>query len=243
MTEQPEKIQGKNIFDILQQAKIDRTLINLHLTGSKYENLTVITDIRVKNNNPFFSIDYTKGFKEAVVDLDACKLKFKFIGKDNIHYKFSTSGAQISHNNNKIWIKFPGAIERMQRRKNFRIDAPISTIIFYKENSTEHKINVTNISAGGAHGAVAYVDNKTQKELAWEAGKILRDLELVFQSKKNATVYIKEASVIRLHKHTQKKQYNFAINFSDISQNEKNILIELIYKFQRESLRKRVPYK
>ena len=122
--EEPEKIQGNNLSDLLKELQTNGTLIKVTLPGKDYERLTIITRIRAMRRNPFFLIDYPEGFKETIADIKDLKMQFEFTGKDKVNYSFVTSIQEISRD--EIRVRFPEFINRHQRREDFRVDAPPS---------------------------------------------------------------------------------------------------------------------
>jgi hypothetical protein len=61
---------------------------------------------------------------------------FDFVGKDKILYSFRTVVGRI--NGDDIWMEFPEFIERVQRRKFYRIAPPIGTKIYFEVDSGKY---------------------------------------------------------------------------------------------------------
>lgn len=231
----PEIVKGDRRLGLFEQLQRDRTTIDMHLLGKDYERLTLITRTRMQNETPYFLVDYPEGFKEAVADVGVWKIRFECIGKDNIFYIFKTSGGEILKD--EICIRFPEIIERIQRRTSFRLEPPLGTRIHVIINSTKHEMTVTNVSQGGA--LVSFKKGATKKPIL-QAGEHLRGLGLVFPSDEEVLkVNIKKASVKRLEKDPLTNRYRYGLQFIDIEKNDRDTLIDLIFRFQRELLRKR----
>ena len=225
-------IQGKNRFDIFEQLRKDKTLIQMRLLGADYEQLTIITDIQARKNMLFFLIDYPKGFKEAVSDVEVWEMRFEFIGNDNLQYIFKTSDGEIS--GNEIWIRFPEFIEKIQRREHFRIEVPLETKLYFKKKSADIEMDVINISLKGTCG------NCVQKNESLKSGEDLGDVKLVFPSeKKDLVVHTKKVSVKRVEKDSQSKRYIYGLYFAKTEKNEETLLTKIISKLQRKLLQKR----
>lgn len=235
-----DKIQGKNRFEVFKQLQKNKTLIKMHLMGKDYDRLTIIIDLRIKKKESFFCIDYPKGFKEAVTNVDPWKIHFEFTFKDNIPHSFRTTGGEISEGN--IWIKFPEVIERKQRRKHFRIEPPRDTKIHFNVNSIKMEMKVINISLGGLFGYFTGPEKAIQLKPILKIGQTLNNLELAFTfQEKNSKVNINQALVKRVEKKDPTNIYHYAIQFTDIENKEKKTLKELIYGFQRHFLKNRLP--
>ena len=233
-----DKIQGKSRLDCIKQLQTDKTLIKMRMLNIDYEYLTIVTDIKIQNSIPYFIIDYTDGFREAVSGLNVWKILFEYTGKDKLKYNFSVSGGKFVHN--EIWIKFPDYIERIQRRKNFRLTAPEKSKILFTIDSTRFEMDIINVSLGGVLGAHISMKKEIQNKPVLKNGDNLTDIKLIFHSKENPKIHIKKGRVVRLEESTGKTNYRYAIHFTDIAINEENIFTNLIYGFHRQFLRKRL---
>ena len=58
--ENPEKIEDKNLLNLLKALQKDKTLIKMNLPGRDFERITIITSVRHRRQNPLFLIDYTQ---------------------------------------------------------------------------------------------------------------------------------------------------------------------------------------
>ena len=225
-------IQGKNRFEIFEQLRKDKTLIQMRLLGANYEQLTIVTGIQARKNMLFFLIDYPKGFNEAVSDVEVWEMRFEFIGNDNLQYSFRTSGGEIF--GNEIWIRFPEAIEKTQRREHFRIEVPLGTKLHFEKKSARFEMNVIDISLKGV------LVNSIQKNAILKSGEELIDVQLVFPSEKeNLTVHIKKVSVKRAGKNAAMERYTYGLFFAILEKNEETVLTKIIYELQRKLLQKR----
>jgi c-di-GMP-binding flagellar brake protein YcgR len=238
--EERQKIQGKSIFNILTQLRNDRTFVNMHILDTDFEHLTIITGIRPKNNPPLFRIDHAEGLREAIADTGKISIHFEFTGKDKTLHTFRTSGGEI--HTKEIWIRFPDVIERIQRREHFRLRVPMGTKLFFGTAMAQYEMDVIDVSVGGVLGVFVNLKKEIEKDSNLAAGKILGDLRLVFPSEKeDLGVHIKGSLVKRVEKDSQTKRYRYALQFTAIEKGEEKALLQIIYRFQREFLRKRLP--
>jgi len=225
-------IQGKNRLDIFEQLRKNKTLIQIYLLGKNYRRLTIVTNIQYIKNSFVFFIDYTKGFKEAVSNIEVWKIRFEFIGNDKLKYLFRTSGGEII--GNEICIKFPEFIERIQRRAHFRIEVLVETKLHFKKESTDIEMNVINISLKGA------LVNSVPKNTILTSGEKLKNVKLVFPSgKKTTVIYIKKVLVKRLKKNSESKRYTYGLYFAVTEKKEEILLKKIISELQTNFLQKR----
>ena len=236
---QSEKIRHRHRFNIFEQLEKDRALIKLHILDQAYERLTMVTDIRVENNIPYFQIDYPTDFRRTIAHVDPCRMHFEFIGSDNLKYTFKSR--EIAIINKEIYIRFPEVIHRLQNRKNFRISPLLGTKISLGEGSHRHEMSVMNISLGGVLGTFDGIDRQAAPASMFTIGNRLKDIELTFPPEdKTATVRIREAVVKRTGKNPETGRDICALQFVDIKKDQKRKLVKLIYEIQRDYLRRRI---
>ncbi|MCK5507583.1 MAG: PilZ domain-containing protein, partial [Desulfobacterales bacterium] len=227
-----EMIQGKNRLNIFEQLRKDKTLIQVYLLGRDYKQLTIVTNIQYIKNTPFFFIDYTRGFKEAVSGVEVWKMRFEFIGNDKLKYLFRTSGGEII--GNEICIKFPESIERIQRRAHFRIEVLLKTKLHFKKESVDIEMDVVDISLKGA------LVSSAPKNIILTSGENLKNVKLVFPFKeKDMIVHIKKVLIKRLKKDSESKRYTYGLYFAITADNEEILLKKIISELQIKFLQKR----
>ena len=236
--EKAEKIHGKDIGAFFEQLKDDRTLVKIQLIGKDYEQLTMITDVRTKGDPPSFLIDPPSGFRQAVDELDVWRINFECTARDGVQYRFQTSGEKVS--GKELWINFPIVVERMQRRRDFRLEFPQGTVICFEEGNIKYELKVTNLSMGGTLAEFPIPKIGVQEIPMLTSGETLRDIELISPSENELRVQIKKALILRLSKNNRADQYILALQFTKMDNTAIKALKELIYNVQREFLKKRL---
>ncbi len=236
--EATEIIRYKRRFDIFKQLQNDKTLIKMIVLGRQYERLTLVTGTRFKKKTPYFLIDHPEGFTKAVANDDNCRIHFEFVGHDNLVYSFRANGkASID---GEICLRFPEVINRVQRRKNFRMAPPLGTKMYISRSLGRLEMNVIDISQGGALIMPVNLDMEYPNASLFKVGSKLRNIELTFPfEEKVFSVYVDEAQVRRLGKQPATNRINFALQFTDIEKSQQKTLIDLIFTLQRNTLRKR----
>ena len=233
--ENSDRISGKRIYQLFDQIEKDRTSIKLVLLGKDYERLTIVTGIKNEKGVPYLLIDYPIGFRETVQDFDGGKIIFEFIGGDNIPYSFKTAMHKISGED--IWVRFPESIERIQRRKYFRIAPPLGTKIIFTLNNREYETNVVNLSHGGA---LVNQKEKSHKDSDFYVDEYIKNIDLVNREKNGKIkIGIKKTVIIRIFKSSETGKYNYALRFMDMEKKEEDKLDKYMYECQRAVLKKR----
>ena len=234
-----EKIEGKNIADILKTIKKDKTFIKLRLPGKDYECLTIITNIFADKKKSAFMIDSPKDFRSNFSGLNDIKMHFEYTGKDNLSYSFKTSGGEIHRD--EIKVKFPDFINRKQRRKDFRLDVPPGTRLHVMINSKLHKMTVLDVSIGGTLVALIGSLPESEYKQFFKIGDSFEDIELLFpMDGKSFKSKIKKATIVRVVKGSFKPKNCCGLQFVAIDKNEEKALTKFIYKYQQQFLRKRL---
>ena len=227
-------IRGDKIFKVLERLQEGRTILNLHILGTGYEGLTIVTGIDANNGSPSFLIDRPGGLEDIVESSEGRKAVFEFNDENGIQYRFRAIIGGFEKKD--IRVGFPETIERIQRRKFFRIAPPVGTkIIFNADN--RYEFNVINISEGGL-----LISQKAQfhNKSLLSAGGVMEGLNLVSQEdNKVINIGIKKAEILRIDKKTETGRYSYALKILDIEKNEEGEIRKFIYDSQRKVLQRR----
>ncbi len=234
-----EKIQGRNILQLFRELHNDSALLKVYLPDNDFKYLTRIAEIQTLKKVTYFVIDTPEGDHDSITFSNAGYMEFEFTGKDGVKYAFRSAAEQVF--TKKIWLQLPSVVERDQRRRQFRVSAPLGSILRFKLNSTGYELKVIDISLGGSLGVLAGASKKNSKDLNRLQTKTVEDLELYFPTEnEHILVTIKGAELKRFKRNPRTNQYEYALEFKMMDSINKKRLNDLIYKFQREFLRKRL---
>ena len=240
-----EKIQGDGILQLFKKLQQDKIPLQIKLTNSEYKHISYLKDIRKRKRTGYFLIDYNEYFQKATDGLHNWRVRIKFAGQDAILYAFQTNDSDLSQG--MIWIKLPDTVHRYQRRGLFRLETPHGTRLYFNVNQTRYELLVINVSLSGTLAVLAGLTRKMEQELQLINPRTLENVELVFPSKHDngddSKVNIKRCQIIRRERNPQTQKYEFAMEFKEITEDEQKKLTQLFYKWQRDYLRKRRPFK
>jgi hypothetical protein len=235
-----EKIQGKKLIRLMEQIQRDKILLSMRLVGQNYERLTMIIHISEDQEASFFAIDPPRDFRNTVSKVDTWEIHFNFKGLDNLEYIFTTFGGKFS--DNEARINFPDYIERLQRRRHFRLSVQAGTKLFFKSDQDQQEINLINISMRGALGHLKTFNGKDQKKPVFKKEDYLKDIKIIFPSdgkNKKRVVRVKKA-IIRRAEHDRQKQMDiYAFEFMIIDKDQEKMLSKIIFDLQRLFLQKK----
>lgn len=230
-----ERITGEKRFQVFEALRNDKTFLKMNLTGMDFERLTIVLEIDLGEEGPLFLIDAPAGLREALRDEAPGKIRFEFTGPDNLQYLFNTSGGQVLHD--RIWIRLPESIERIQRRRHFRLEAPLGTRLYVSLDGRRQEMNVINVSQGGL--LVAPLKGTSRSEII-RTGDYLRRIALVFPSEEDhPSLTIEEALVRRREQDTLTGEPRYGLQFTRLEKKTEKVLTDIIYRLQRQFLRKR----
>jgi c-di-GMP-binding flagellar brake protein YcgR len=236
-----EKIGEEGLPQLFNELQRDKIPLKIQLNENDNVHSTYITDIRKRKKALHFLAKYPPGFQTLTKDRNRPRLRFEFFDNEYIKYVFETESWEASRK--MIWVKFPEYVHRYQRRKHFRLEAPHGTRLYFKVNDIRYKLLVINVSLGGTFGVLVSLTKQMEQELKPYTSKILENAELIFPSKDHEKVdyivNIKLWQIKRQDRNPVTNKFECAIKFIETSEAEQKKLTDLIYKWQRDYLRKR----
>ncbi|MBI9085864.1 MAG: PilZ domain-containing protein [Desulfobacterales bacterium] len=239
--EERGKITGDKRSELFETLKEENTLLTLHIAGKNYERLTMVNEVRSTPEGDLFVIDPPRGFDIVVKNLDPWKLNFRFNGPDKLEYIFSTAGGEISGGD--IIIPFPEVIERIQRRRHFRMETPMGCRFLFAHKGIQREISLTNISEGGCLGVLTRLKKEMGEKPLLKMGDSVHQVDLILPSGDEGVadrkIQVKKATVRRIEQEAEKGLHKFAFEFIDLPRKDKTSLTQFIYHLQRLFLRRR----
>jgi len=235
-----EKMQGKKLIRLMEQVQRKKIMLSMRLVGQNYERLTMVTRIPKGEKASFFAIDPPRDFRNTVSKLGTWDIRFKFNGPDNLEYIFTTSGGKFY--DDEIRINLPDYIERLQRRRYFRLSVPIDTKLFFESDQVQREVNLINISMRGTLGLMKTFNGNDQKKPVFKNGNYLKNVKIIFPSdtKDNEREVRVNETIIRRAEHDPKKNMDlYAIEFVNIDRDQEKTLIQIIFNLQRLILQKK----
>jgi c-di-GMP-binding flagellar brake protein YcgR len=236
----PGKIEGLKIEALFESLIADKTIISMHVAGTDFQRLTCITAVERTSDGHQFSVDCPEGFSQAIASSETLNLRFNFNGRDHLEYIFSTSGG--SRLGRELKVPFPDFVERLQRRKNFRIDVMPGTRMIFSSGKIKGQIELINISLGGAYGLLGKHNQKNLTGSLFKSNQRLYKVRIVFPADKmvdEQTVIIRKAEVRRIERDRERKHYKYAFEFMTIDKENLQELTKAIYHIQRMFLQNR----
>jgi hypothetical protein len=234
------KIQGEKLADLFNELIEKKIIISMNVVGAGFDRLTCITGIARNGKDDYLLVDPPDDFREAAADQDLWHLRFNFNGPDQLEHIFSTRGGELVEQGLKI--PFPEHVERLQRRRNFRVDALTGTRMHFTLKKIKGVIDLINVSQGGAYGVLVKHNFKFMRGSVLKMDQLVYDVRIIFPGDENEpdeTVYVKHAEVKRVEHDRDRGLYRYAFEFKDMEKEEQQRLIQAIYDLQRKYLQRR----
>lgn len=234
------KLQGEKLVALFKEVIEKKIILSMHLMGSQYDRLTYILGMDDRGDPPCLIVDNPEGIRQAATDKGPWHLRFNFNGPDKLEYIFETKGGEIKGQD--LRIPLPEYVERIQRRKNFRVDTPVGSEMRFNDNKDKCVIALINISLGGAYGVLTKPRIKDARKQLLEKGRRIYRLNLYFpadEAMEERHILIRKAEVRRVEKDKKNKIQKYAFEFTDIDPKEKEALTRIIYHIQRLILQRR----
>ena len=234
------KVQGRKLLDLFNTLIEKQVIISMNVVGADYDRLTCVTDwVKTPEGNHLI-IDAPDDFKATGEDNHTWHLRFNFNGPDRLEYLFSTRGGDVCEQG--IRVPFPDYVERLQRRRNFRVGVQTGTQMSFQLKKIEGILDLINVSLGGAYGVLIKHNFKFMRGPVLKMDQQVLHSRIVFPGD-NAfpgdTIHIKRAEVRRIEHDQESGFYRYALEFKALEQEEKKKLTQVIYDLQRRYLRYR----
>ena len=236
----PGKLQGTKLVALFDELVQKKTIISIHVVGAGFERLTCIVKTEQDSGNNHLYIDRPEGFIHAAGKDKPWNLRFNFNGPDSLEYIFSTKGGQLS--GREIRLPFPEYVERLQRRKDFRILTLPGTKLLFSVGKVKGIIDMINVSLGGAFGALRKHNQKDHTGSLLSVDQRLYKIGLIFPADKEMNeqvVVIDKAEIRRVEHDNERNLYKYAFEFKEIDKIQKQKLTQSIYHIQRHFLKNR----
>lgn len=233
------KIQGKKLTELFEQLIRTKTIISMRLVGTDFERLTCIVATGTESGGAIV-VDAPHGIREAFRKVGAWRLRFSFIGPERVEHIFETVGGEYDPQG--LRLPFPEFVERLQRRKNFRMIVPMGSRMLIATEELKLFIDLFNISLGGAFGALGKHNLKEVSGPILQLEQRLNNVGIIFPADseiQEQVVVIQRAVVRRIEHDKEKKIYKYAFEFMDIESEQLKKLTQYIYHLQRLFLQRR----
>ena len=234
------KVQGEKLTDVFNELIDKKVIISMNVVGAGFDRLTCITGITKDADGSYLLVDPPDDFEEAAAVKDLWHLRFNFNGPDSLEYIFTTRGGTFCEQGLKI--PFPKHVERLQRRRNFRVKTLTGTQMHFKLKKIQGIIDLINVSLGGVYGVLTKHNFKFMRGSVLKMDQQIYDVSMVFPGDHDMpgnTIYVKKAEIKRVEHDHDRGYYRYSFEFEEMEKEEQKKLIQVIYDLQRWYLQRR----
>ena len=233
-------VRGEKLTELFNELVDKKVIISMNVVGAGFDRLTCITGVTEDADGNHLLVDPPDDFAEAAAVKNLWHLRFNFNGPDQLEYIFSTRGGVLGEQGLKI--PFPDHVERLQRRRNFRVNTLAGTQMHFKLKKIHGIIDMINVSLGGSYGVLTKTNFKFVRGPVLKMDQQVYDVSMVFPSDHDMpgnTVYVKKAEIKRVEHDRDHGFYRYSFEIKEIEKEEQNKLTQVIYDLQRWYLQRR----
>lgn len=234
-----EDQQTKAVEGALRELKKNRALVRAYIKEGAFEQVTLIRDVRLFQKMLFFLLDDAKSLRSVVEPLETWKLTVEFSDKNRYPCFFETTAGQFF--GNVFWFQAPDRIQRLQRRRNFRLKAPTGATLEVMRYRKPVRLGLIDFSLGGVLCLVDSVNPLLRREPIFKEGRTFKNARLVIplESDPPAEIPVSKARIVRSDQNSLTGAYQYGLMFIALDSTAERQLKELLYRLQRAYLRKR----
>ncbi|MFZ7125667.1 MAG: PilZ domain-containing protein [Desulfobacterales bacterium] len=235
----PQQLQAERVERTLQDLKKNRAWVRIRVDGTGFEKVSLVTDVRTIQKDLYFKLDDSPSLLALVEPLETWKINIEFIATGQVPFLFeSTSGLSLGGG---FWLKAPDRIDRIQRRRDFRLKAPMGARLEVTRHRKPITLGLIDLSLGGLLGLVDSVNPRLRKEPIFKVGRTFKNARLVvpIEESPDMVVSISKVRVVRSFRHPVTGAFQYGLMFIALDAAEEKSLKDLLYGLQRSYLRKR----
>ncbi len=223
-------------LETFQALKEKGTFIRLHIAGSGYERIVIVSDVQTETEIPLIAIDCPEGLTGVLASREGIKLNFEFTGEDQLRYRFGAD--EIFLHGDTLRIPVPTALKRVQRRSDYRLPAPMGALFYFTAGDQRKRVKLLDVSISGASGILLSIKSGAPQPPPVEIGQTILNLKLAFTVKaREIFIPVRECSVQRLENLPQKGRYLMAVTFARMDTGHRDRLRDILNNEQRHMLK------
>ncbi|MFH1985862.1 MAG: PilZ domain-containing protein [Pseudomonadota bacterium] len=230
----------ESVADAFAFLKTTGTLVRMVSERAKFERLIVVTDVRSTLTGRMVVLDVPEDLESIVFPKELPSFRFEYTGPDGLKYIFRCERPDLRRDG--LWIAMPEFIERIQRRSDYRVIAPLDCWLALMVDDMPIRAKVLDISVGGVrchmsigrYGHTASIIQKGMKIVGLDL-HIPRDGDVT-------SVHVHTGRIEWLTRDTEAGRLMVAISFQEMERIAANRLTREIYRIQRNLLRLRQPH-
>ena len=233
-----ETIQRENTLALWKALKQDNAALRLRSAGESGSWQAVVVDVRTRKRKLYLIVKPSEQLCAALTGSTEARLLLEFTDRNKVPYSCEIDDFKLTESD--IWLAIPETIERHQRRKIFRLEAPSGSELSLNIKGVDCTLLLIDVSINGALGLMSHLNPRGERSILGQQGQTIPDAVLIFPSCTGTRrILISECTIRRLEPHATTGKMQYALEFTAIDENNEQLLTKLIYEYQREYLRRR----
>lgn len=233
-----ETIRREDTLPLWKSLKQDKTPLTLRPLDESRHWSAVAIDLRTRRRSLYLVIADNQALRSTLIDSPEIELSMAFTDRNNVPHACEIRRHRLTKSD--IWLEIPETIERYQRRKIFRLEAPSGSELKLNIGGEAHSLLLIDVSINGALGLLSHLKPALEIPAPGRQGETIENAVLIFQTKSGPRrVHIAECTIRRLEPHDATGKMQYALEFTAIDEKNEQLLTKMIYEFQREYLRRR----
>jgi c-di-GMP-binding flagellar brake protein YcgR len=226
-----EIIKGPKVKEVLNSLILGGQLCKMEIARTPYCWLTLLSEVREEKNGTLLLIDRIPDFEKVLSASRRQDVLIEYLEKSGVPCSFLSRILRVDARG--IWAELPERIQRIQRRRYFRLRAPAGTEIFFQaEPGKEEKGTVKDYSLSGVAFFVG-------RRVSLKTGDQLNNLKLrVPEGKDGLEVPIPLAVVRWVDPDFFQGQTLYALEFLELPEATRKEFNRHIFEKQRTLLRR-----
>lgn len=230
------EVRGSERDRLIEKLLVEKTLVKMSVGNGKAATVTVVTGVRTQGKESLFTVDCPDWMRPYLLEPGPGGIYFEWTGADDIPYRFSVHDVRAE--GREIWMAVPETIWYCQKRRHFRINAPEGTFLAFRGGEHAFRMALSNISLGGLR-CEQWAAKTLPVDLTLREGDVLENAELHFRS--GETIPVRRAEVRWVERSQKTARRRYGIQFKELDKQDERELTAIVYRCQREYLRKRLP--
>jgi c-di-GMP-binding flagellar brake protein YcgR len=234
----PETIPREDSLSLLKSLARDRTPLTLKASDGSRQWQLVAGEIRTRRRRRYLIVEDSEALRSALSDDAASPMTLGFTDRNHVPHTCEIQHHRLTKTD--IWLEIPETIERHQRRRIFRLEAPSGSELHLNIGGEAHSLLLIDVSINGALGIMSHLRADPNAAPPGCLGQTIPDAVLLFQTKAGPQrIHIAECTIRRLEPHETTGKMQYALEFTTIDEENEQLLTKMVYEFQREYLRRR----
>jgi c-di-GMP-binding flagellar brake protein YcgR len=225
-----EIIKGEGLTKMLREWIRSKRVCKMEIPDTEYGWFTLLLGMGGEKDSPLLAIDHIAGFEKALAGAKTREVLIEFLERDGVRCSFTAR--ILGCLPDQIHATLPEAIQRLQRRASFRMEALSGTeISFHVDPKREERGKVKDYSLGGLSFLV-------ERDLPFGVGDRITGIDLQLPGSRGTRILRIPQTVIRRIETDPQGRRVCALEFLELAKKTRDELWTHLIETQRKVIAK-----